>query len=193
MQNVEGAGDFEHYQGVWRMQSLSNCAPEGKDATRLTYAVEIQPKGLLPVKLIESRIASDLKINLSFLRDTVEQKYEAKLVKALREQKENVVRGGIASSSISSTSISTSSSSSSSSSTIESISGSTSSMINENETKEEESGIFSSLKQSIQDIFDSESKESLRLENFNLKNRIKELENENNELKLKVQKIRNII
>ena len=44
MQNVEGVGDFEHYQGVWRMQSLASCAPEGKDATRLTYAVEIRPK-----------------------------------------------------------------------------------------------------------------------------------------------------
>jgi hypothetical protein len=44
MQNVEGVGDFEHYQGVWRMQSLANCAPQGKDATRLTYAVEIRPK-----------------------------------------------------------------------------------------------------------------------------------------------------
>ncbi len=38
------------------------------DATRLTYAVEIQPKGLLPVRLIEGRIASDLRANLAAIR-----------------------------------------------------------------------------------------------------------------------------
>jgi hypothetical protein len=46
MQNVPGEGDFEHYQGVWRLQNLPNCALDGGDATRLTYAVEIKPKGV---------------------------------------------------------------------------------------------------------------------------------------------------
>jgi hypothetical protein len=41
MQNVIGEGDFDHYQGLWRMQELPYCAPKGKSATRLTYAVEI--------------------------------------------------------------------------------------------------------------------------------------------------------
>ena len=72
MQNVPGEGDFEHYQGIWRMQPLPNCNPSGGDATRLTYAVEIKPKGILPVKLIEGRIASDLKTNLMAIRDNVE-------------------------------------------------------------------------------------------------------------------------
>ena len=54
------------------MQSLPNCAPNGGDASRLTYAVEIKPKGILPVKLIEGRIASDLKANLAAIRDYVE-------------------------------------------------------------------------------------------------------------------------
>lgn len=47
------------------MQSLPNCAPDGLDATRLTYAVEIKPKGFLPVGLIESRIAADLKVSVT--------------------------------------------------------------------------------------------------------------------------------
>ena len=68
MQNVEGTGDFEHYQGIWRLQSLPRCSPSGGDACRLTYAVEIKPKGFLPVGLIESRIASDLKNNLDAIR-----------------------------------------------------------------------------------------------------------------------------
>lgn len=73
MQNVLGEGDFDHYQGIWRMQSLPNCVIDGcSDATRLTYAVEMKPKGLLPVRLIEGRIASDLKANLLAIRSHVE-------------------------------------------------------------------------------------------------------------------------
>lgn len=74
MQNVLGKGDFDHYQGIWRIQPLPNCAPNGGDAARLTYAVEIRPKGFLPVKLIEGRIASDLINNLQALRAYVENK-----------------------------------------------------------------------------------------------------------------------
>ena len=76
MQNIEGEGDFEHYQGIWRMQQLPNCAPNGGDATRLTYAVEIRPKGFLPVALIEKRVASDLSANLEAIRTYVESQYK---------------------------------------------------------------------------------------------------------------------
>ena len=55
------------------MQALPNCAPDGGNACRLTYAVEIKPKGFLPVKLIEGRIATDLKSNLAAIRDHVEK------------------------------------------------------------------------------------------------------------------------
>lgn len=72
MQNVPGEGDFLHYQGVWRMQELPNCAPEGQSATRLTYAVEVQPQRFLPVALIEGRIAADLKANLLAIKEHVE-------------------------------------------------------------------------------------------------------------------------
>mmetsp|Transcript_8333 Transcript_8333/g.8305 ORF Transcript_8333/g.8305 Transcript_8333/m.8305 type:complete len:388 (+) Transcript_8333:299-1462(+) len=81
MQNVVGEGDFEHYQGVWRMQKLPNCAPDGGNAARLTYAVEIKPKGILPVKLIEGRIASDLKANMGAIRDFVEKNEKIKKIK----------------------------------------------------------------------------------------------------------------
>lgn len=72
MQNVPGQGDFLHYQGVWRMQQLPRCALTGVSATRLTYAVEIRPKGFLPVRLIENRIAKDLKANLLAIKEHVE-------------------------------------------------------------------------------------------------------------------------
>ena len=74
MQNIVGEGDFDHYQGIWRIQPLPNCADDGSDAARLTYAVELKPKGFLPVNLIEGRIAADLATNLKALRIVVEQK-----------------------------------------------------------------------------------------------------------------------
>ena len=61
---VGEAGDFTLYQGLWRAQPLPNCGIEGGDATRLTYAVEIQPRPWLPVALVENRIARDLVTNL---------------------------------------------------------------------------------------------------------------------------------
>jgi hypothetical protein len=73
MQSVPNAGDFEHYQAVWRIQDLPDCAPEGQHATRLSYAVEIKPKGMLPVKLIEGRVKADLKANMEAIRCYVER------------------------------------------------------------------------------------------------------------------------
>jgi hypothetical protein len=58
------------------MQGLPNCAADGSDACRLTYAVELRPKGFLPVGLIEGRIAADLKDNLAAIRDFVEKRIE---------------------------------------------------------------------------------------------------------------------
>ena len=56
--------DFSLYQGVWRMQPLPGCAPEGGDAMRLTYAVELRPSLPVPVALLEAKIATDLANNL---------------------------------------------------------------------------------------------------------------------------------
>eukprot|EP00522_Entomoneis_paludosa_P016314 CAMPEP_0172444052 /NCGR_PEP_ID=MMETSP1065-20121228/4183_1 /TAXON_ID=265537 /ORGANISM="Amphiprora paludosa, Strain CCMP125" /LENGTH=406 /DNA_ID=CAMNT_0013194469 /DNA_START=472 /DNA_END=1692 /DNA_ORIENTATION=- len=73
MQSVEDDdGEFRMYQGVWRMQPLPGCAPDGQDAMRLTYAVEVSPRSYLPVQLIEGRIVKDLCTNLKAIRDFVE-------------------------------------------------------------------------------------------------------------------------
>jgi len=66
-------GEFRLYQGVWRMQPLPGCAPDGKNAMRLTYAVEISPRPYLPVGLVEGRISQDLCNNLYAIRDYVTQ------------------------------------------------------------------------------------------------------------------------
>jgi len=72
MQSVSGDdGEFRLYQGVWRMQPLVGCAPPGKQAMRLTYAVEISPRAYLPVRLVEGRIVRDLCSNLEAIRAAV--------------------------------------------------------------------------------------------------------------------------
>lgn len=72
MQSVEDDdGEFRLYQGVWRMQPLPGCAPEGGSAMRLTYAVEISPRPYLPVAVVEGRISRDLCDNLSAIREYV--------------------------------------------------------------------------------------------------------------------------
>lgn len=72
MQSVENDdGEFRMYQGVWRMQPLPGCSPEGGSAMRLSYAVEISPRPYLPVALVEGRISQDLANNLRSIRDYV--------------------------------------------------------------------------------------------------------------------------
>ena len=72
------------------MQSLPNFTPHGGRVSRLTYAVEIKPKGFLPVNLIEGRIATDLKANLAAIRDYVEniaqRLREETALKAMKEE-----------------------------------------------------------------------------------------------------------
>ncbi len=71
---VDDDGEFRMYQGVWRMQPLPGCSPPGKNAMRLTYAVEISPRVYLPVQLVEGRIVRDLCTNLEAIRDAVSKK-----------------------------------------------------------------------------------------------------------------------
>lgn len=73
MQGVEGEGDFNFYQGVWRLQPLPNCAPTGMSAMRLTYSVELSPRAWVPVALLEGQIAKTLGENLVSVREYVVQ------------------------------------------------------------------------------------------------------------------------
>lgn len=75
MQNIDGEdGDFNIFQGVWRMQSI----PGRKNRTRLTYAVEVSPRAYLPVALIEDRLSQDLAANLESIRDVCTKKKKCK-------------------------------------------------------------------------------------------------------------------
>jgi len=87
MQSVEARGpfgkdasDFSLYQGVWRMQPLPGCAPDGADAaSRLSYAVELRPSLPVPVRLLEGRIASDLVANLKAIREVAQEVHQDNL------------------------------------------------------------------------------------------------------------------
>jgi hypothetical protein len=77
MQSIDNDdGEFRLYQGVWRMQPLVGCSPPGKEAMRLTYAVEISPRVYLPVRLVEGRIVQDLCANLEAIRKAVSPSME---------------------------------------------------------------------------------------------------------------------
>lgn len=83
MQSIENDdGEFRMYQGVWRMQPLPGCAPEGEEAMRLTYAVEVSPRAYLPVSLVEGRIVKDLCLNLAAIRDYMREIKEKENVPA---------------------------------------------------------------------------------------------------------------
>jgi hypothetical protein len=83
MQSIENDdGEFRMYQGVWRMQPLPGCAPEGEEAMRLTYAVEVSPRAYLPVSLVEGRIVKDLCLNLAAIRDYMKEIKEKENVPA---------------------------------------------------------------------------------------------------------------
>jgi len=76
MQSSKDArGDFDLYQGVWRMQPLPGCSSEeGGEVMRLSYAVELRPALPVPVRLLEKRIALDLETNLKAIRTHVHGK-----------------------------------------------------------------------------------------------------------------------
>ena len=85
MQSVAGGkGDFTLYQGLWRIQDNPGCAPAGGRATRLSYAVEIQPRPWLPVALVESRIAADLVTNLDAVNAAATKREAAERAAAAR-------------------------------------------------------------------------------------------------------------
>lgn len=62
-------GDFQAFQGVWRIQP----GLAGGDTTHLSYALFVRPQVWLPVKLIQSRIEGEVANNLTAVRRYAEQ------------------------------------------------------------------------------------------------------------------------
>lgn len=70
--------DFRDFKGSWRMEHI--------DATNtaLFYTVYIVPKGIVPVRAIEWRIAEDVPQNLNAVRAECERRRRAKIAAATR-------------------------------------------------------------------------------------------------------------
>ena len=52
------------FKGVWRMQQRQVSGGEAPAAARLAYALYVRPQAWLPVRLIQSRIESEVVANL---------------------------------------------------------------------------------------------------------------------------------
>ncbi|CAN1762390.1 hypothetical protein LINPERHAP1_LOCUS8350 [Linum perenne] len=66
-------GDFQFFQGKWSIEQVGKDSCEDQDlettVTTLSYSVDIKPKLWLPVHLIEGRICSEIKMNLTCIRE----------------------------------------------------------------------------------------------------------------------------
>ncbi len=58
-------GDLKAFFGNWRLEPAS---VSGKNGTILYYSVRVWPKRTMPVAIIESRLSSDLRLNLLAIR-----------------------------------------------------------------------------------------------------------------------------
>ncbi|XP_004288661.1 PREDICTED: uncharacterized protein LOC101296612 isoform X2 [Fragaria vesca subsp. vesca] len=71
-------GDFEIFRGKWSLQQLNTSGEMASDplvgqkvqtTTTLSYLVDVKPKMLLPVRLVEGRLCKEIKINLACIRE----------------------------------------------------------------------------------------------------------------------------
>ncbi|PXF48822.1 hypothetical protein BWQ96_01378 [Gracilariopsis chorda] len=72
--------DFRQFEGVWRMERVDSTR------TALYYTVSIVPKGLVPVKAIEWRIAEDVPQNMDAVRRECERRRRVAVAAGRRQQ-----------------------------------------------------------------------------------------------------------
>ncbi|CAN1293062.1 hypothetical protein LINPERPRIM_LOCUS21867 [Linum perenne] len=67
-------GDFQFFQGKWSIEQVGKLYLFGRIVkTTLSYSVDIKPKLWLPVHLIEGRICSEIKMNLTCIREEAQK------------------------------------------------------------------------------------------------------------------------
>ncbi|XVF33021.1 hypothetical protein REPUB_Repub17cG0132500 [Reevesia pubescens] len=69
-------GDFTRFEGIWLIEQFNEGKCKGDEAflgqefqTTLSYLVDVKPKMWLPVRLVEGRLSSEIKTNLSCIRE----------------------------------------------------------------------------------------------------------------------------
>ena len=65
------SSDFTRFQGEWYLEAMQEEAEVAR--TYLGYCVEVVPRGLIPVQLVEWRIREDLPSNLAAIKRYVER------------------------------------------------------------------------------------------------------------------------
>jgi len=63
------------FKGVWRMQQRQ-VSGEAPAAARLAYALYVRPQAWLPVRLIQSRIESEVAANLQAVQQYAERMHQ---------------------------------------------------------------------------------------------------------------------
>ena len=63
-------GDFKEFSGSW---NLKPCSIEATEGTHLCYTVQILPKAMMPISIIERRLSQDLQTNLLAVQQRVAQ------------------------------------------------------------------------------------------------------------------------
>ena len=64
------------FKGVWRMQQRQVSGGEAPAAARLAYALYVRPQAWLPVRLIQSRIESEVVANLQAVQQYAERMHQ---------------------------------------------------------------------------------------------------------------------
>nr|GMD68839.1 uncharacterized protein LOC109159520 [Ipomoea batatas] len=76
-------GDFKVFEGKWSVEQC-NTWGEARDSsvcqelhTTLFYVVRVEPKLWFPVRILESRICKEIKVNLSCVREEAQRMYHS--------------------------------------------------------------------------------------------------------------------
>ena len=67
---------FAAFEGEWRVQPYSRRAKQGggfEYTSKVSYRVDITPKGLVPVPALEWRIREDVPVNLAAVKRAAEK------------------------------------------------------------------------------------------------------------------------
>ncbi|KZV16472.1 hypothetical protein F511_10084 [Dorcoceras hygrometricum] len=78
-------GDFQLFEGKWSVEQVVNCNPEDLKTdsvvrefqTTLVYVVDVKPKLWLPVRLVEGRLCTEIRTNLSCIRQEAERVFQS--------------------------------------------------------------------------------------------------------------------
>ncbi|KAG6424284.1 hypothetical protein SASPL_114699 [Salvia splendens] len=78
-------GDFQLFEGKWSVEQVKSSAGDMQSdsvydveyQTTLVYVVNVKPKVWLPVRLVEGRLCTEIRTNLSCIREEAEKAFQS--------------------------------------------------------------------------------------------------------------------